>query len=528
MSGNFRKMKTRPAWRAVLIGVLASWLVPVQVYADEQSSHPQLDVARFVPATFMGVVLSPQLNTDGKWAHDQFEFIDPDGDGITRAEIDKLTAKLLMQSKRIQADNIGLIDADGDGAVRLAEVNETVLSRRWGAPLNFLTRHAASLLYKKMLDNRAGIFAKADTDADGSLTPAEIDGFLDTQDLIRHWHGKYPLLAFAMDLDLDRDGTVTRREYQRVLDAITPEAQRRRAETEQQERAEKKLFARFETCKVAEASPLDRVILAGVYEGSAYADVSAAGPDYDTKAGEIHVAPGSDPLYLIMTNYKGTVWRIYGAVERVSHIVLANAATGKGSANASAVMGIEKSKVSFVSSWDCVYPFTDLTDRGAANAQKMVERLIGRKPDTIVAMYSVGAIMLPAGQTQEATVRFKPKLEDTEERMGFRLPSHGLMSIDPENVVSAGTFEKLPVLPAEFGILQLVQEGKLEPVQIKEFTYRPTGFLVKEALRVPPGSMPRYFLLPDGMPEPQGDMSRTCLLSANSREPLPHQKGFCP
>lgn len=519
--------------KLALVSAIAVSLLTTSPHAYAESDIGSVDLgldreAR-IPTNFMRMVLSSANGNNGiRWAVDEFDRLDSDKNGITQADIDRKKVNDRLRRKDALARKIGFVDIDEDGLVLDTEMREGALAQAWGAPLNFVTRLIAERMYSSAADRRMEVFAAADTDGSNSVTAAEIDAYVESLPTLKRleeqWEKSGSLETFVLDLDLDGDGSVAKAEYLRTLSRVSPALLNRKAF---QEASDETLP---ETCKVPQPSRSDRVVLAGIYEGSAYADVSSVGPDYDTKAGEIHVAADSDPLYLIITNYKGTVWRLHGAVDRVSHIVLANAANGEGSPNASAVQGVDSSKVSFVSSWNCVYPFSKITDFRAVRAQKMVETLVGRKPDVLVAMYSVGSILLPEGKADQKTTIHKPEPLDRNLVSRFKLFGQGVIKFDPLSLVAAQPVESKPVLPAGYGIRQLVQEGKLEAVETKHSRLGSEGYLIKEKILFPSGLYGAHgvtFLLPRDVPQPSGDLGHSCLLWEDTGQPVRQGQSHC-
>src|ERR1051326_7344532 len=85
----------------------------------------------------------------------------------------------------------------------------------------------------------------------------------------------------------------------------------------------------------------------------------------------------------------------------------------------------------------------------------------------------------------------------------------GVVRIERERVVAGLPAQDYEVLPGEAGLLQLLEEGKLEPGRNGEL-------VVRAPMRYPAdlfGASSMRFLVPRGVPVPEGDPGHSCVMS---------------
>lgn len=261
-------------------------------------------------------------------------------------------------------------------------------------------------------------------------------------------------------------------------------------------------------CGLAPAGPSDRVVLHGAYEGQALSSATVAGQDAVTTLAEVEIAPGSEPLYLVLSSSTPMIWSLRGATGRVSQVaaVAPSAAAG--------VVGAPAAKVRVLSSSDCFGGFSKASSPKAAQARALVRRVVGREP-AVSARYAVAAVTLPGGTdstpaTADASTRFDPALRQA----ALRFHPRGLAEVDPRSVQGARA-QAYAVLPARMGLAQLVSQGRVQA--LGGDNYRVTRPIARFPAGLTGAQSVRLALAP-GVPIPAGDVGHACVTGDRGRQ----------
>jgi hypothetical protein len=485
------------------------------------------------------------------------------------------------RARSAEIGSLVALDLDGDGVVSRAEI-ETVArynairatarstSDRCGA-------EARQRLAKPVADEVARGLAH-DRNSDNRLTLDEIvaagEPMREAAEALaarserrtpdeRRAHMVADLVPLA--LDAGGDGVVSLAEYDAAVDAIFREydddgdgtisvaeaaAHRTHAESLRKvalkvietRRTEQALRERTAGCALPAIPPDVGVVLFSTFGGSGVATVGL-GDDDLVEVADIVVEPGPDPLAIVLTSRHPMIWDIGGATDRVVRVIVAadireqplRAAPG-------GVVGLPREKIAFAGRSDCVPVFLRPDDQDKTVAT--FAALSGRRADIVLGVSQAGSVRLPSGQdVRDAPLRgaiAPPKHQpaaELDETMRRDHPA-GLIALDPGEIVSTSAATRLPVLPLDAGVAQLIDEGALtisryshgyilEAAGPKPFR-EPSEFVVKRKMRMPPGltQAGRVFVLAAGVPMPDGDIGKTCIVD-EGRNPVANEAS-CP
>jgi len=392
------------------------------------------------------------------------------------ADAASVQKRVTMMTERIMA-----LDQNGDGIVTLAEgmqaaQPEEQQDRRY--------ERSESLL-------------ALDPNQDGRLTAAELD--------------EAARKAFNA-VDYDHDGTLSRSELKLLAPARQFQQQLQQAMP----------------CDLPKPGAEEELTVLGVYDGVLQPNVTVAGQDGTTQLTVVDIEPGDKPLYLMLTSYSAMIWQFQGATDRIAHAVVVRGYISgqKPELAAAGIIGLDAGKVTFLPRGSCGHSFFKTESEEAQLMSRVIARVTGRVPDTLFGIYSAKSIAMPSGTSSakegdkdliivpgggdDLVVIGKNKnTRIIQGESGMSLAAHedwlakesNLATVDPAKVVAPGKVETYEILPHQYGLRQLVQEGKLERT---EFGYR----ILQPVARFPSGLSGGHrvtFILPEGTPMPGGD-----------------------
>jgi Ca2+-binding EF-hand superfamily protein len=510
-----------------------------------------------------------------------FAQLDADGDGaITAADIALHDAVAQAAMVALEAQQTLVMDLNGDGVVTEDEVRQVLLYRQRmqaafraanprpavGLPL---PSQDGGLSGDERIEQEVRKLMAADTSKKGRITWEDAIASVKAragyaQSVNRGGPGErtHQLLAVAGDgrdsitlpevlakgeaffrsIDTDGKGVISLdalQARQRSLSAqsaqIAREEERRRAE---ETRVRKDAEAQA-ACALPKPSDAAKVILLGAYGTEALSDTTIGSQDIAVGAGGIVVEPGDDPLYVVVSLFRPTIWRMSGAVARIERLALT--ATAEASSTQTSFVGatgIAADRVSFPP-YNCIDSFWEDPSTQSATAAASVRRDVGRQP-AIYAKYGVGDFVIPSGQIRTANKNDRPaliieqgaggglKIEgsnpnvivrtgpvDPASELSRYFPG-GVLVIDPATLVASRVPEKYQVLPYQAGLIQLLQSGALKRVGNGEY-------LIQEKIRLPAGLYGGYsvkFLLLRGVPKPDGDPGHSTVISEETGRPV--------
>ena len=127
-----------------------------------------------------------------------------------------------------------------------------------------------------------------------------------------------------------------------------------------------------------------KVVLIGSDETTAVSTVTIGSQDVAVGVGTITVEPGTEPIYLVVTSYRPTIWRLYGAVARIERLVLtstmpAPAKDVPADKPLVGATGVPAERVTFLQHTECVGHFETVPSRQATLAAIAVKIDSGMK-----------------------------------------------------------------------------------------------------------------------------------------------------
>lgn len=371
-------------------------------------------------------------------------------------------------------------DADHDGEVSLNEVNRFAASQAAAASLLTSPRLA------KLMDLAAA--------QDGQLTAQELEA------AARVIFRKY---------DTNNNGELEPVETEVLLDA-----QRKSAASRMQDRA-------IAACGVPKAGPKDQVLVVSAYEGASLSTVTVAGQDEVTQTVELNIEDGEEPLFIAASSYTPMIWRLTGATERVSKFIAAAKTDG--------VVGLVKDRVTFVDGRNCLGGWID-PEKKTKDKIDFVMRMVGSSRLSLAAAHTISAVRLPSDAAVEPKLKRLPPstvtfswgplrpADNVAIRLFKRFHPGGIVSIDPERVVSSSPAQPYEVLPQEAGLVQLLESGELEQ--------RPKlGYVIQRPMkRFPAGLHGAHgvrFVLGQGVSMPNGSPGHSRVLTMEQAQSIP-------
>jgi Ca2+-binding EF-hand superfamily protein len=205
------------------------------------------------------------------------------------------------------------------------------------------------------------------------------------------------------------------------------------------------------------------------------------------------------------------------------------------------VIGVPRETIRFTAHTGCLVPASEATMKDGS-AQEMAALLLGRAADEIGGEHNAATFRVPAARHYpDRPVRNAMPLP--KEGLGEALwrevqedyPA-GIAQIEVESVISAHPVQRYTVLPGRAGLAALVDAGALTIAgtsrgiringgDFKPFT-SPNKFRITEKIRLPAGAA-GTFILPRDMPVPEGDVSQACVLSETDTKPVSGSRAGC-
>ena len=294
-------------------------------------------------------------------------------------------------------------------------------------------------------------------------------------------------------------------------------------------------------CTMPKASPHAKAILLRT-AGDALANVTVGSEDVATETARIVIEPGSQPLFLIVSTIRPTIWRFSGALERIERAVLTAFANrpNRTDPNAPSLVGatgLPADRVTFSNGYHCYQLLSDGPANRDMTAANLVLRETGQEPTTFATSVAIAEAALPSGRLK-ASRTFRPMIvinrppgsimiEGDPDRKVTIEPSvdlnyeltlfhpGGLVEIDPAMVIGSAPVRRYQVLPQQAGLLQLLREGAIERDASGDFK-------ILRKIRLPAElSGVQRLRVPRGVPLPDGEPGMACVLVEEAGAPLP-------
>nr|WP_321446227.1 hypothetical protein [uncultured Cohaesibacter sp.] len=452
-----------------------------------------------------------------------YKEIDLDGQGLTREKIDLFEKIYAAKIRMAIALRYLPYDLNADGIVDHEEA-ETVIKA------NLRIVGEPDRRTRRGLKQRLDRLFKDDPNKDGRIEIQEYGTLFKMSGSKRGDQRKdHSIVANALlALDPDRDGLLTHAEAALLIGSAFQGVTIKPQNMQSSARA-------AASCKVPKRTKDEELILLGAYQGKKTPSLTLVGQDKETFTGKLVIEPGSKPLYLAVTVHSPVIWRLEGAVERIKHLVVAGPRQSSGKI-AAGVMGLDASKVSFLSEPDCLRYFHKIGNIKMSKSVAMAKQTFGTKPTIVHGLYSVDAMSLPSGKNigrrdDPRLLRSGPimmdksgayrvidkkgkkviEMLDAHKLLGFGEPNmqDSYVSLDKTKVVSEAPVEEYATPPGKLGLIQLLKQGALERISRREYR-------ILKKIHIPAGlhgADSARFLLKSGVPEPVGDPGHSCVFS---------------
>ena len=279
-----------------------------------------------------------------------------------------------------------------------------------------------------------------------------------------------------------------------------------------------KLAPAADGCQLPPAADGDQVIAVNAPLGQTASTVEVAPSKLPTEIVTLDIGPGTQPLYLATNVTTPVIWRLRGATERISRFIAYSREGAVG------VTGIDAHKVTLLNGDNCV--LASLSDRAEERTFVRLSLAVNQLVDKTINQADLAALALPDGTVTEAAAAIAEGLPAHANAQllisALERNPGGLVDLDPAAVVSSQPVERYAVRPGMWGLLQLIEEGKLAPVARARNSDLPQ-LRVTGQITCPPGldgGRSVTLLLGPDTPAPLGDCARLHIVSDPPAAPL--------
>jgi Ca2+-binding EF-hand superfamily protein len=540
-------------------------------------------IAQRDPADEWVLANLPRYMTQGKTlaqviesARSIFRQWSTDGEQVSSQGLDELVRMRRASSKSNIISRWASFDLNGDGVVTRAEAEQVI--RVQAVQRGTFRAHGQVDQVETLRD----LFI-ADLDNDGRITFEEALAAAEAK-------VKAPdsTLGEAMirELDANGDGILTLVEFDAAVtrtfkrfnesgdgiisasdansaDTVRVQAEQAKRLHEQKRQRDAVMAKLVADCALPKPAAASKVLLVGSYWGAGMADV-AIGQISDREpvsVADILIETGVEPLHLVLSSTRPTIWRVSGEVGRVAQ---ATVMTSRSGATArSGIVGLPMEKVSITRQMGCLPAIDHYATKGAIDAGHELAEHLGRPADSISGRHKISTLSLPSG-THQDDVPFPGRIPSSEEgpsggywhALHFTYPK-GAISIDPATVIALGAVTKHDVLPVDAGVAQLLDNGTTEGIGEQLMISTGNTMLLRDAGQIyvtatdegPPRLFRRprefriirptnlpaglcrgdwrdpVFILAKGVPAPHIDEKcAPCVISEATRQPLPNAR----
>lgn len=236
-----------------------------------------------------------------------------------------------------------------------------------------------------------------------------------------------------------------------------------------------------------------------------------------TWAGIIDVEPGTEPIAIIISTRRPTIWQFRGATQRIQWVVLTTFLRGRNSKAPvyspplAGVVGLPRERVRFLPKYTCLSYFDRSDSYAAQNAAADVKHYLGRPPDTVAATYSASGFRVPSGEVLKFLSEREAQAQGPDFAPYYTGPPRPLhvVRFDPDTIVASQPVTQLEWGAGKSGLERLVRDGAL--VRIGPSEYR-----VKRLFRFPKnldGDDAVTVWVPKDVPIPWGPVGEICVIS---------------
>jgi hypothetical protein len=304
---------------------------------------------------------------------------------LTQADVDLDRARSLAMETHARMTHVMSYDRNDDGVVTRAEVERVV------------QRSGDTSILKRLFDDH-------DPDGDKRITKAEI-GMAAAEWIGIDYHHASRVRSL-IDLDPNRDGQLTSVELtmlgKRAFAAIDIDGNGLISPSEydasekmrwkvSQEAARKATNNYGPTCKMPAVPQEAKIIYVEVYTSKRSGSFLINGQQMSTQYIDLNIAPGREPLYIILGSYEGMMWKFSGATSRVAKVVISSF-SGRDK-SAAAAMAVPADRITLIRGKCRQYLYR--SDDREVEAGNLVRRSIGRQPNRIISNYDPQTVTLP-------------------------------------------------------------------------------------------------------------------------------------
>jgi hypothetical protein len=252
----------------------------------------------------------------------------------------------------------------------------------------------------------------------------------------------------------------------------------------------------------------DEVILLSTLSGGRnLADLAVSGPNREVTIFDVHIEPGSRPIYLLATSAQSVVWNFSGATSRISKAVIAPMFRDAGDPEEGkypdvAVTGIDPVKIDFSDRDTPLKSFSEIgrPDESYISIGRKLQTLIRKRID-VAFMSHVTSVSLPSGEHQTNDRGDYPALVIPERGETPAARTYGayeeIVRIDPAFVTTPAKVRNFEQLPGVAGLMKLEQAGVIAWEHGKLRVLRPLArwpdpeamYVVSKGLEVPSGRL---------------------------------------
>lgn len=454
--------------------------------AQTQQNVPNHDVIKF-----MGTVRTDSefFSARRQAAIKMFEALDTDGGGYGPSD-DNLTNQITEARQRgVKVGKWAANDLNGDGVASRTEL-ELVFGpkSRENLRVNGLVLKPSDEQVREILDRWVAYALRWDYDGNDVVSLYEIINGSRAEYIERVENTVTTPRPFIFGFDANKDGTVEREEFEKVLDDFinwydvngngVADTSEKKMYTDARQNANRAVHedivrARGERERAAEPNVCGRLdvpenattIVIGGYEGKAVSSVHVGGAQNVTRVIDVKIRLGFGSVFLMLDTYDSVIWRISGETHRVVGVGIDGTAAG--------VVGIPVENVQYFNSRPCELNLWKRANNSSVDDEmKLLAVVLGEQPDVFINGYELGLVNIPNGVS---TFEYKypgvlPKLTSVAGRKVeadfLRFNPGGVVSIDPATVVSNASVEPYALLPQEAGLARLAEAGAIEPAGI--------------------------------------------------------------
>jgi Ca2+-binding EF-hand superfamily protein len=466
-------------------------------------------------------------------------------DRLTREEVEAAAATERAKQRAHLVSELLAFDINGDGVVTAQEAEAVPVARVGSRPRQDQWRADVKAR------NLERLF-EADANRDGQLDIAEMLAWAGRQS--PQGDDRMALQRLILELDADSDGVTTVHEaeararqlfarYDRDGDGlIDPDSQPEFSQVERARKSEAKLQRTAERCGAPPAPQDAKIVLFSTHRAQAVSSAAVDGPMEATMTAGVTIETGTEKLYLMLSTDRNMIWRIDGAVHRLTNVVLLEGKTDPFKSSAAAT-GVDRSIVFWGDRENCAMV------RGTTAVPQTNARftaLHGRPPDVFEQVDVLASVSVPSmefvGVRQEGAVPvrrtacrtalqrggtvFRPEPAEGADaapcdwlraEMELELPG-GVIEIDPASVVGRRPAVAYQVLPSPFGFRRALDDGVLTDLSGGSNT----RFRIEKPLPYFPPSTGRSraltFNLAEGIEMPRGATQRYCVFDSRGKQ----------